>query len=120
MLIWLRKTSISFEAGSRKARFGVSAHVCSRHHRRSGGRAERGQPQDCGRAHRLLRLRMAELARAECPFRGVVEIDGSYFGPTRTRGHKGPGSPEMQTLEDVICFVFLRWYFADFTLKHAD
>ena len=29
-------------------------------------------------------------------------------------------NPEMQALEDVICFVFLRWYFADFTVKHAD
>ena len=29
-------------------------------------------------------------------------------------------NPEMQMLEDVICFVFLRWYFADFTVKHAD
>ena len=27
---------------------------------------------------------------------------------------------ETQTLEDVICFVFLRWYFADFAVKHAD
>ena len=25
-----------------------------------------------------------------------------------------------QMLEDVICFVFLRWYFADFAVKHAD
>ena len=43
--------------------------------------------------YRLLRLRMAELAQADCPFRGVVEIDESYFGPTRTRGHKGRGNP---------------------------
>ncbi|MCU0902280.1 MAG: DUF4202 domain-containing protein [Tabrizicola sp.] len=27
--------------------------------------------------------------------------------------------PEVQALEDVICFVFLRWYFADFAAKHA-
>jgi hypothetical protein len=27
-------------------------------------------------------------------------------------------NPEMQALEDVICFVFLRWYFADFAGKH--
>lgn len=26
--------------------------------------------------------------------------------------------PEVQALEDVICFVFLRWYFADFAAKH--
>ena len=43
--------------------------------------------------YRLLRLRMAELAQADCPFCGVVEIDESYFGPTRTRGHKGRGNP---------------------------
>jgi hypothetical protein len=28
--------------------------------------------------------------------------------------------PEVQALEDVICFVFLRWYFADFAAKHGD
>jgi len=28
--------------------------------------------------------------------------------------------PEVQALEDVICFVFLRWYFADFVAKHGD
>lgn len=39
----------------------------------------------------LLRLRMAELARADCPFRGQVEIDESYFGPTRQRGRPGLG-----------------------------
>jgi hypothetical protein len=27
---------------------------------------------------------------------------------------------EMQALEDVICFVFLRWYFADFAAKHPQ
>lgn len=42
---------------------------------------------------RLLRERMAELAQADCPFRGVVEVDESYFGPTRTRGHRGRGNP---------------------------
>jgi hypothetical protein len=26
--------------------------------------------------------------------------------------------PEVQALEDVICFTFLRWYFADFSAKH--
>jgi hypothetical protein len=26
--------------------------------------------------------------------------------------------PETQTLEDVICLVFIRWYFADFAAKH--
>lgn len=27
-------------------------------------------------------------------------------------------NPETQMLEDVICFVFLRWYFADFATQH--
>lgn len=27
--------------------------------------------------------------------------------------------PEVQMLEDVICFVFLKWYFAGFSAKHA-
>ncbi len=39
----------------------------------------------------LLRLRMAELAQADCPFRGQVEVDESYFGPTRQRGRPGLG-----------------------------
>jgi transposase-like protein len=43
--------------------------------------------------YRLLRERMAELAERDCPFRGVVELDESYFGPTRTRGHRGRGNP---------------------------
>ncbi|MFT3972594.1 MAG: DUF4202 domain-containing protein [Amaricoccus sp.] len=29
-------------------------------------------------------------------------------------------NPETQALEDVICFVFLRWYFADFAAKHPE
>lgn len=29
-------------------------------------------------------------------------------------------NPDMQLLEDVICFVFLRWYFADFAAKHPE
>lgn len=29
-------------------------------------------------------------------------------------------NPETQALEDVICFVFLRWYFADFAARHDD
>jgi transposase-like protein len=39
----------------------------------------------------LLRLRMAELAQQDCPFRGQVELDESYFGPTRQRGKPGLG-----------------------------
>ena len=42
--------------------------------------------------YRLLRLRMAELARADCPFHGQVEIDESYFGPARQRGRPGRGA----------------------------
>lgn len=40
----------------------------------------------------LLRLRMAALAEADCPFRGVVEVDESYFGPARVRGVRGRGA----------------------------
>ncbi|MSU89855.1 hypothetical protein GE300_09545 [Rhodobacteraceae bacterium 2CG4] len=40
----------------------------------------------------LLRLRMALLAEADCPFRGQVEIDASRFGPGRPRGHPGRGA----------------------------
>lgn len=29
-------------------------------------------------------------------------------------------NPEMQALEDVICFVFFTWYFADFAAKHPE
>jgi hypothetical protein len=29
-------------------------------------------------------------------------------------------NPEMQALEDVICFVFLRWYFTDFAARHPE
>ena len=42
--------------------------------------------------YRLLRQRMAELAHAGCPFRGQVEVDESYFGPARQRGHPGRGA----------------------------
>ena len=41
--------------------------------------------------YRLLRERMAELAQQDCPFRGQVELDESYFGPTRQRGKPGLG-----------------------------
>lgn len=41
----------------------------------------------------LLRHRMAELAQADCPFHGQVELDESYFGPSRSRGQRGRGSP---------------------------
>ena len=27
--------------------------------------------------------------------------------------------PQVQKLEDVICFVFLKWYFAPFAAKHS-
>jgi len=36
---------------------------------------------------------MSALAEADCPFRGQVVLDESYFGPTRTRGHRGRGNP---------------------------
>ena len=42
--------------------------------------------------YRLLRERMAELATQDCPFNGVVELDESYFGPSRQRGQRGRGA----------------------------
>jgi transposase-like protein len=36
---------------------------------------------------------MADLAQEGCPFRGQVELDESYFGPTRTPGHRWRGNP---------------------------
>ena len=42
--------------------------------------------------YRLLRARMAELATLDCPFNGVVELDESYFGPSRQRGQRGRGA----------------------------
>jgi transposase-like protein len=35
---------------------------------------------------------MADLARASCPFHGVVEVDESDFGPARVRGQRGRGA----------------------------
>ena len=40
----------------------------------------------------LLRLRMARLAQDDCPFHGVVEVDESYFGPSRVKGQPGRGA----------------------------
>lgn len=40
----------------------------------------------------LLRLRMALMAEADCPFQGQVEIDEGYFGPSRQRGQPGRGA----------------------------
>ena len=42
--------------------------------------------------YRRLRARMAELAVADCPFHGQVEVDESYFGPNRVRGLPGRGA----------------------------
>lgn len=69
--------------------------------------------------------------RAEQGRRHAVRVDGMMadagFGPEerdrvaallRKEGIKR--NPEMQVLEDVICFVFLRWYFADFATKHPE
>ncbi len=46
---------------------------------------------------------------------GAAEID-TVARLLRKEGIKR--NPETQRLEDVICFVFLRWYFADFAAKH--
>jgi len=40
-----------------------------------------------------LRVRIAAACEAERPVRGTVEIDESYFGPSRRRGKRGRGAP---------------------------
>jgi hypothetical protein len=50
---------------------------------------------------------------------GYAEADRERVGRLlRKEGLKRDA--EMQALEDVICFVFLRWYFADFAAKHGE
>ena len=39
-----------------------------------------------------LRRRIAAHCEAQSPFRGEVEIDGSYFGPRRVKGKRGRGA----------------------------
>jgi len=40
----------------------------------------------------LLRKRIAEFCETETPFRGVIEVDESYFGARRVRGKRGRGA----------------------------
>lgn len=57
--------------------------------------------------------RVAELMIAA----GYSESDGARVAQMlRKEGIKR--DPEVQMLEDVICLVFLRWYFADFAARH--
>lgn len=57
--------------------------------------------------------RVAELMVAA----GYREADGARVAQMlRKEGIKR--DPEVQMLEDVICLVFLRWYFADFAARH--
>lgn len=68
--------------------------------------------RDLGRAHgeRLGGLmRDAGYSDADCARVGVL---------LRKEGIKR--DDEVQALEDTICMVFLRWYFADFSKKHPD
>lgn len=69
--------------------------------------------------------------RAEQGRRHAARIDGLMAGagyPEEDRARVAAllrkegikRNPEMQALEDVICFVFLRWYFADFATKHPE
>lgn len=48
---------------------------------------------------------------------GVAEIDatGRMLRKEGIKRHK-----DVQSLEDVICFVFLKWYFSPFAAKHND
>ncbi len=43
----------------------------------------------------LLRLRLAEMCETQSPFRGVIEVDESYFGPQRVRGKRGQQNPRV-------------------------
>lgn len=50
---------------------------------------------------------------------GYDEVDQARVGALlRKEGIKR--DPEVQMLEDVICLVFMRWYFADFAAKHSE
>jgi len=40
-----------------------------------------------------VRARMAAASEAQGPLRGTVEVDESYFGPSRRRGKRGRGAP---------------------------
>ena len=57
----------------------------------------------------------AEIMRAEGYEDDVIERVGTLL---RKKGLKT--DPETQTLEDVICLVFLEHYFAEFAAKHED
>ena len=39
-----------------------------------------------------IRIRLAEICEMATPFKGEIELDESYFGPTRQRGKKGRGA----------------------------
>ena len=41
---------------------------------------------------KLIRKRIAELCESETPFKGVIEVDESYFGAKRVRGKRGRGA----------------------------
>ena len=42
--------------------------------------------------YRRIRVRLAEASEAESPLSGEVELDESYFGPTRVHGRRGRGA----------------------------
>jgi hypothetical protein len=39
-----------------------------------------------------IRRRIAEACEQQSPFKGIVEVDESYFGPRRIRGKRGRGT----------------------------
>ena len=41
-----------------------------------------------------IRVRMTEQCEMEGPFKGIVELDESYFGPKRVKGKRGRGASE--------------------------
>lgn len=67
--------------------------------------------QDLARHHAA---RVGEIMRDAGYDAGAIDRVGGMLRKTALRR-----DPETQALEDVICFVFLRWYFAPFAAKHA-
>ncbi len=91
MLSWLGKTATCFGrefSGARSAIFcgflratsrQIAAELTGLHHNSTPA------------LYRRLRLRMTELAREGCPFRGQIEIDERTFGPVHVRVQRGRG-----------------------------
>ncbi|TYB80771.1 IS1595 family transposase, partial [Maritimibacter fusiformis] len=92
MLLWLRKTAICFGGEFRSGSSAIFCAFFALDITADRAAALTGLNHKTAAAiYSLLRARMAELAQEGCPFRGQVELDESYFGPTRQRGRPGLG-----------------------------